>query len=147
MRVLDEMSDTLRDEILRRVDATLWTGRREVRLSGILEARGYEQGEIVLMLLKIDGREARALVESLVGRRITVAAMRRVEPPPQRAEREPDDRRVLRVIRNTRLPATRAYSRMSLARAGMTVRQLLSRGVTRRDLRIARRRGELEMER
>lgn len=133
--------------------------------------------DLVLTLLRIDDSRALAYVEDLTGRPITFCPPQLLpRPAPVIVRpRHGDDRLVLRarsqeghrtvalmdalgVIpprsplvsltgRSRIIVGTPMYDRMSAIRPGMSVSQTLSRGVTRRDLRIAERRGWLELER
>lgn len=141
-RVVDLLEEPARNAVLHAIDADIWVGREEIKLSGILSQRDVSHADLVVFLLRLGYRDA---VESLIGKRILVRALQR-EPPIYVADKTPDSLRVLRMIKNTRLPSTPAYARMRVVKPGMSVRQMLVRGVTRRDLRIARNRGELEYE-
>lgn len=106
---------------------------------------GADQADVVLALLQIG--ELR-LVSSLVGRPVRLcppAVPPRVPLPVPSRALGPDDRVVARVDRNPRLPTTPAYQRYRALRPGLTVRQVLTRGATRRDLRELVRSGHLEI--
>lgn len=102
-----------------------------------LHVAGLSQADLCLELLRL---ELIPEVEVLVGRPITrCAGFRYVVPLPRRPDRPPsaDDRLVRSVVRNPRLPTTPSFQRFQEFRVGVSVRSLLQRGVTRRDLREA----------
>lgn len=109
--------------------------------------RGWSQADLVLTLLRINTASSLRAVSRLIGRPITYcppALSRRL--PPSSLLREGDMRRVRRVRGNPRLPGTDAHRRFSEMRPGRTITQLLVRGVTRRDIREALRRGWMRLE-
>ena len=126
---------------------------RHLDLFDTLRKCGYCQADLVLCLLRLNTRNSLAVAELLVGRPITRCPsslyFRRSPLPPAARPRRGDDRLV------TRLSSERSsscvlsaglYDRLSVARVGMSVLQLVSRGVRRRDLLIATRRGYLQLE-
>lgn len=114
-----------------------------------LERQGCSQADVALVLLR-DGRpQCRAALAVLVGREVQVVPPPEVWPRPYPrlpGETGPDARRVLRVERNPRLPTTGAFQRYKNIRVGLTVAQLLARGVTRRDIREVVAAGVVELE-
>jgi hypothetical protein len=87
--------------------------------------------------------------ERLIGRRITRCPPCLRLPAAQGvpSEREPDDRRMrVLVAHNPRLPTTPAWHRFRLMRDDMTVRQYLTRGGRRGDIRLAVARGWIALE-
>lgn len=145
----------------------IWT------LDAALDAAGRGQDDLVLCLLRMDTESALTYVERVMGKPVTrcppQVALCRPPPPPVARPRAGDDRRVvslrsvnfLRVMSQIVRPGSRAlartgktrvaldtpmYDRLGMVRVGLSVTQLLARGVTRRDLRIAERRGWLTLE-
>lgn len=123
------------------------------RLWGVLHQKGLTQADVVMALLSaakvphIQDHPFRQDIELLIGKPVTVC-------PPQphhtpyptnpRRERGPDDLVVTRVVRNPRLPTTDSFQRFKQFRPGVSVQKLLTRGVTRKDLREARQHGWVE---
>ena len=108
-----------------------------------LQARGVFQADLVMVLLSAGTPAARSAAEVLVGRPVTVGRPA-LSGPSVLEELEglaappgPDDRVIVAVVRNPRLPTTPSFQRFRQFRVGRTVSQLLARGVTRRDLREA----------
>lgn len=99
-----------------------------------LSRAGLGQADVVLELLRLDLIPE---VEALIGHPITRCPTRVYRPLPlaPRAAPGPDDRRVLSVVRNPRLPTTDSFQRFRLIQPGTTISSLLKRGVTRKDLR------------
>lgn len=123
-------------------------------LFDVLHAAGLGQADLVIALSRQNSVDADACAERLIGHPI-------VRLPPQRRgyvrplvrERVGDDRLVtyFQIGSTTAsggaiLPGSPMYDRLSVVRPGMSVLGLLSRGVTRRDVRIASRRGWLRLE-
>lgn len=113
---------------------------------------GLCQADVVLALLRL---EILNVAEEIVGRPITrcppalLPGYRAAGP----ARRLPDERRVTEVRKpeseergRRRLLACEMYERIGRARVGMTISALMARGVTRKDLRIAVRRGYVSVE-
>jgi hypothetical protein len=103
--------------------------------------RSQDQADVVLALLRAD-----ALIPAvrLVGRPITLFPPSRKFFPksvPHVVSRGPDDRVIRAVARNPHLPTTPAFQRYRALRPGLTLAQAMVRGVRRRDLRRAVRRG------
>lgn len=118
-----------------------------------LERARLCQADVVLCALRINTSASLRLAEVLIGKRIVHCppALGRYSPP---APRQPtgDDRWVTRVRQpdarqwgRRRLLCCPMYDRVARARVGMSVSHLLSRGLRRRDIRIALRRGYLEL--
>ena len=133
----------------------------DTRLEARLALRGFRRmssshADVVLSLLRAGTPRTVRLAEALVGRPIqrlppAVALARR--PVAAVADRRGDDRLVTRWRRGEK-PSGRPmllvcpiYERLSRIRVGMSVAQLLARGVRRKDIRTATRRGWLEIER
>lgn len=108
------------------------------------------QADLVLCALRLNTDQSLRLAEKLVGKRITRC------PPCLRSGRSPsigatkpsgDDRIVTavsdpRIVSKRRiLPRSPMYDRIARARVGMSVASLIGRGLRRRDLRIATKRG------
>jgi hypothetical protein len=103
------------------------------------------QADVVLALLRADFIDQ---AEALMGHRIIRCppCLRPRAPLVMQDNVAPDRRRVLRVLHNTRAPNTPAHYRFGIFRPGMTIEQFLVRGGTRLDVRIALRRGLVELE-
>ena len=105
------------------------------------------QSDVVLALLR-----SNYLVPAvrLVGKPIQVfpqaKGLRLVAPPPI-SSLGPDDRRVIRASRNPRLPTTPAFQRFRLLKPGVSIREFLSRGGKRRDIRYALKRKLIKLSR
>lgn len=98
---------------------------------------GYGQADVVLELLRLDLLPE---VEALIGhpiQRLPARPVRPYPPLPRRAP-SPDDARVLSVVRNPRLPTTPSFLRFQEFRPGVSISSLIKRGVTRKDIREAR---------
>jgi hypothetical protein len=129
-------------------------------LFDVVRRAGLCQADVVLCLLRINSRAALRLAERLVGRCIThcppcLALFRGpLRVAPRRCAASPDDRRVVATSApaavdkrgRRRLLGSPMYARMARVRPGMTLSQVVSRGLTRRDIRIAVKRGYFVME-
>lgn len=108
---------------------------------GVYEEKGLGQADLVLALLRGDTPSLHAAAEELVGKAIQQLPPQpsRPLPAPVAKPEEPpaDRRRVTRVGPNPRLPTTPSFQRFRLIKVGLTVGQLVRRGVTRRDIREA----------
>lgn len=104
-----------------------------------LQARGLCQADVLFTLLPFRSEPVfEEAIQSILGRPIETcppAVPPRVPAPVRARPRGPDDRRVTRVGPNPRLPTTPAFQRYRKIRVGLSVAQLLSRGVTRKDMR------------
>lgn len=112
---------------------------------------GLGQADVVLALLRLNSLESLRLAEVMVGRRIRrCPPCLRVLPPPKQdrgdSTRPKDERRILTVVENPRLPGSPAHARFTLLRPGRTVEQCLARGMTRRDFRMALDYGWVQLE-
>lgn len=126
--------------------------RQYFRLGGepflqALRRAGLGQADIVLCMMRINTRRSREIAEALIGRPITVAQACRLTW--QSNTQRPTVRRQpvitwicpdVSIRRRTRLAA--AFQEF---RVGRTREQLMSRGVSRGDLRRAIRRGWIRM--
>lgn len=95
-----------------------------------LRDAGLDHASVVLTLLEHKAFDA---VEVLLGQPITICppCLQRMTP-----NVEPiDERRIIYVAPNPRLPTTPSFHRYRILRPGMTVEQALVRGITRRDIR------------
>ncbi len=109
-----------------------------------LEARGMAQADLVLALLRVGTRRARALVELLLGRPVLVIPSAWLRWPINGVPRVYVPR-IARVVANPRRPSTPAYDRFLAAfRPGRTIEEARMRGATKRDVRMARRLGWIE---
>jgi len=120
-------------------------------------ARGLGQADLVLCLLRLRDRHRAARcacelhIAALVGRPIVLGPpclrLWRAGPVPVHAEGRDARRRITYVVdANPRQTGTEAHLRWREYRIGRTVAQLLVRGVTKRDLRKAVRRGWVKVE-
>jgi hypothetical protein len=114
----------------------------------MLEASGYQQSDVVLVLLREDTQECLRGAEVLLGHpiiRCPPGLRTRPEPLGLHAGAEwllgiiaratgPDARRFIRLAPNYQLPTTDSWARYRLVRVGMTVGQFLARGGRRRDV-------------
>ena len=136
-----------------------------LRLQGLLRGRIVSlhrscvaarlcQADLVLSCLRLGLVRC---AEALVGRPIVHCppslALARVQRPAGRGRRRGDDRLVIGTREpmcvergRRRLLSTELYDRIARAKVGMSVRMLISRGVTRRDIRIATKRGYIKVE-
>jgi hypothetical protein len=125
----------------------------------VLTDHGYHPADAVVALASSPLPEAREAMSRILGRPITVCppclSRYHEEFHPHATQitparpRHPDERRILRVSPNARLPTTPAFQRFRLLRVGMTIRSYLSRvGVDRgkRDLREWTAEGSIELE-
>ena len=119
----------------------------------VLEGAGLMQADVVLAALRINTHSSLRLAEALVGKRILrCPPCLRGYKQAARAKREGDDRVVTRVRRPSakergrrRLLGSPLYDRIARAKVGMSVSHLIGRGLRRRDVRIAVRRGYVEL--
>jgi hypothetical protein len=120
-----------------------------------LEIAGLCQADAVLCCLRLNTDSSLRLAEKLIGKRITRCppALSGWRWRPHETQRREGDERIVRSVRQPqaremgrrRLLSSPLYDRLSRARPGMSVAALVSRGLRRRDLRIALRRGYLEL--
>lgn len=132
-----------RDKILRS-RIRLYFGLGRGALYYRLRDRGLGHADLVLCLLRLNSATSISFAEELVGRPITHCPSFRLAWPTNGAARARVDaspRLVFVVPENPRLGNTRARERFEHFRVGRTVSQLLLRGVTRRDIRRATRKG------
>lgn len=112
------------------------------RLYRVLEEGGYCQADIALALLH--SREY-AACEALVGRPIVHLPYSRPPEPRRPLPRRQEALTVVAVARNPRLPTTDAFQRFRAIKVGLSVEQLLVRGVRTRDLREWTREGSVKL--
>jgi hypothetical protein len=98
------------------------------------------QADLVLALLRTPHPRLIAAAEALVGHPIVHLPPQPSPPLPRpvdvvHIDTGADARRVLRKAPNPRLPTTPSFQRYRLVRVGLTVGQLIRRGVTRKDIR------------
>jgi hypothetical protein len=119
-------------------------------LFNLLEREGYDQADLVLCLLRLNTPQSLKHAERLVGRKITHCppALRWKALPVNVPDRVGDDRRVTYVEKNPRLKSGRTswLRRYHLFNVGLTVAQLMKRGITRYDLSVVLKRGWLRLE-
>lgn len=119
----------------------------DVSLYEGLHARGWGQADLVMWLLSDNTPYSREAVSLLANVTVLPPAVPPYPPHPYPAVvRRGDDRLVLRVGRNPRLPTTPAFQRFRAIRRGLSVSQLVARGVTRKDLRELIRAGAVTIE-
>lgn len=135
--------------------AILHSGGREVVPAStwrIASGLGWGQADLALCLLRINTRASLALTERLVGRKITRCPpqLREHQSPTRQPDqvREGDDRRIARVTRVSCpwRPSCSSAREWREFRVGRSVRQLLARGVKRRHVRRALRKGWIVLE-
>lgn len=130
MKLPDDLPDDLVGPLTRYFEAEWRGGDAQV-----------QRCDVILALLRLGHRKA---AEQLLGKPVTVC-------PPWVPPRSPapvaklQGPRVRRVGRNPCLPTTDAFQRFRQIRVGMTQDQLESRGITKRDIRLWRRAGHLEI--
>lgn len=106
-----------------------------------VDPEGVCQADVVLALLRLGDREA---AERALGRPIERCPPAVPPWPPRPAPRAPAAAQVSSVQLNPCIPTTDAWRRYRLVGLNMTEQQLLSRGVTRRDLTRWTRLGYIE---
>jgi len=142
---IDGLPDDVRVALAEYFGFTPAVGRRWSVVDG-LDLLGLCQADVVLALLRVE----RLPVGEFCGCRVTRCppALRGSAPSPRRDDRRaPDQRRVVSVVRdNPRQTRTPAWHRWRVVRVGRTVQQMLARGLTRKDLRIAVRHQWIQLE-
>lgn len=121
--------------------------RHSLDLYDAAEEARLSQADLVLTLLRLGGPAALPDVERLVGKPILVLPGVHIRPlpiQPRKRATGPDEARVVRVARNPRLPTTPSFQRYQQFKPGRTIRELIARGVTRKDIRQARQAGWVE---
>lgn len=104
------------------------------------------QCDVALALLRIGTSEALELAQSKLGVRITRCPPAVPPWPPKPIPQAPREPRVTkRVEGNPCVPSSDMHRRFARVRVGMTVQQVIDKGATRRDLRVWRERGYLEI--
>lgn len=101
--------------------------------------------DVILALLRVGTADARSAAEQIVGRPITTCPPAVPPRRPLPVARQSEVPRVRRVDRDPPVMASSARERFGLIKVGMTVDQMLSRGVTRRDIRYWTKKGYLEV--
>jgi hypothetical protein len=126
-------------------------------LYSILSANLVMHINLVRTLLLLDTEESRKAVSALIGKPINVmksySARARLPVPAHRTTRTTTQRRILHIAPIFKQPdggrtltSTDLYRRLGLVKPGMTLEQVSSRGVTRRDIRIAVQRGWIKID-
>lgn len=148
--VINSHSEHDMDERILRVmtESGVLAAPRGNTLYDALDIESVQQADLVLALLRVNTTPALAFAAALVGKPITrcPTAAARAMPPRATRPRTGDDRRVTMVARNPYLPTTDKFQRFRVVRPGLSVLQLLMRGVERRDLRRAEKLGHLWIE-
>lgn len=154
--VLNSVRRPLRSEIVRyMVEQGLVPGHAPGRgFYDALERAGVAQADLVLCALRLNTDASLRLAERLMGKPILRCPpmLMRWTSPVKATVRQGDDRRVIAVSKprardggRRRILCADLYSRIGRARVGMTVSGLIGRGLRRRDIRIALKRGYLEL--
>jgi len=100
--------------------------------------------DVVLMLLRINTREALQAAQELTGRAITQCPSAVPPWPPKRPEDAARGPRVIWLAPNPCSPTTAMHARYGQVAIGRTREQLLARGVTPRDLSYWGKRGHVK---
>jgi hypothetical protein len=132
-------------------DYLMWyfRGRPRTLLSESIAEQGAGQADVVLGLLRVEDPRFTLCAEALVGKPITHFPPCLRIPASQMEFMDPvgRERMVIRNIKpNPRLPTTMAFHRYKVFREGMTVQQALVRGAKKRDIRLAERKGWVQLE-
>jgi len=109
----------------------------------------HDQADLVLCLLRINTGRSLRYAEGLIGKTITHCPPALVWRafPVNPVERFGDDRRVTSVLENPVVRGRRSWlTRYHLFKPGLSVRQLLMRGATRRDLKLVLQRKWITLE-
>src|SRR5262249_43370662 len=122
----------------------------EDKLFNALDIHGYDQAALVLCLLRINTHVTLRHAEALVGKPIEYCkpVYKWQAVPVNRAELPGDHRRVLYVEKHPELKSGRRswLRRYHLLKPGLSIEQLLRRGVKRSDIRLAIKRGWIKVE-
>jgi hypothetical protein len=120
-------------------------------LAEYFAAHGVEspsRADTVLALLRIGTPDALREAELIVGKPIHRCPPAIPPWPPKPIQRKLAEPRVVRKADpNPCLPATDAHRRFGKIKVGMTLHDLLERGLSRRDIRVWIKRGVLEVSR
>lgn len=137
--------------VVNRTPALLYRLRRYFKLRSeplvlALSRRGLGQADLVLALLRIGTRTARHVVERLIGHPITVAPAcllrYHVNGHAPRVARQPV---ITHVVPKCPARKSKLATYFAEFKVGRTLSQLAARGVTRRVLRTAERRGWIQL--
>jgi len=136
--------------VMHKLRISRWFETDEDKLFNALNQHGFDQAALVLCLLRINTQAALHHVEALVGKPIEYCkpVYHWQAVPVNRAELPGDHRRVLRVAEQPELKSGRRswLRRYHLLKVGLSVEQLLRRGVTRNDIRLLIKRGWILLE-
>lgn len=113
--------------------------------------------DLINTLLHLDTEVSRKIVSTLIGKPINVlrsfTARARLPALTLKLVRTDNQRRVLHIAPVLKQPdggrtltSTDLYRRLGLVKPGQTLQQAFARGVTRRDIRIAVKRGWMKIE-
>lgn len=146
------IAELARDRLLAYHVRTYFCLPHRTAITPAMYQRGLGQADLVLALLRIEHPRAREFIEKLIGHPIVIGPscllMWRTNGAPvvQRSV-DPTDRKIAWVHpTNPRQPGTDAHMRWCQYQVGRTVGQLRTRGVRRRDIRLAARRGWIQFE-
>lgn len=153
VEILDGASRSVQLELRKRLRLGAGDLIRALRRSGCVPA------DLILCLVQIDTSTSLRLASRMIGKPITVCppSLRREPPAKLEIVRKSGDDRSVTAVRRPRpgdttlrggrvLLGSRMYERLAVVRPGMTVRQMLARGVRRRDIRLGVSRGLLILE-
>jgi hypothetical protein len=136
-------------KVFRQLRIKQWKTGRDA-LFKTLDEHGYDQADLVLCLLQINTPKAVQHAEMLIGHRIEhCPPVYKWRPLPVNVldRKVIDERRVVRVQQDPRHKSGRPtwLRRYHLFKVGMSVGQLLRRGVTANDLRLVTKRGWVQL--
>jgi hypothetical protein len=124
-------------------------GEHGMLTSESVAVAGAGQADVVLALLRTEDVRFIRCAEALVGKPIThfPACLRLQNNQMEFMDPVGRERMIIRNVKpNPRLPTTMAFHRYKVLRDGMTVQQALVRGAKKRDLRLAERKGWVQLE-
>ncbi len=133
-RPVNEIEGRVRDDVLRYFGLEFWVQEPRIKLFGILTNRGISQADLVLALLRLNHlRDA----ERVVGKPIKVCPPC-LRPAPMKVQRMLREAKVVKILVDNPCIGF-ARQKFDLYRPGMSVSQLILRGLRRRDLLKAQR--------
>lgn len=132
---VNDVAKPVRIAVLKYFGLDFWIASPRIRLWGILRNRKISQADLILALLRINTTASLRAAESIIGKPITHCPPCLVLQNPTVAQRGLPEARVVSVAPNPRHPKSGAYHRYENFRRGLTISQLIIRGVTKRDIR------------